>query len=229
MKYLTLIRAIALLHQHQREFKTVEHAGQTLRYIEVTKEDIALANAIAHEVLGRTLDELPPQTRKLLILTRAWVSAQCAERALRQSELRFTRRQLREAVHWGDTQTKVHLARLVEMEYVTLHRRGLAIEYELVYDAKDAGDDQAHVNGLIDVDTLSETHEYDSSRSGLQAIRSGGGRSSVGPRSGGGRGGVEPIQTRAGIGAASDGDAAAVKTRIKAANASSLAAVVAVS
>ena len=68
MKYLTLIRAIALLHQHQREVKTVEHRGQHLAYIEATKADIALANSIAHEVLGRTLDELPPQTRRLLIL-----------------------------------------------------------------------------------------------------------------------------------------------------------------
>ena len=52
MKYLTLIRAIALLHQHQREVKTVEHRGRHLAYIEATKADIALANTIAHEVLG---------------------------------------------------------------------------------------------------------------------------------------------------------------------------------
>ena len=35
MKYLTLIRAIALLHQHQRPRKTVTHDGQALEYIEV--------------------------------------------------------------------------------------------------------------------------------------------------------------------------------------------------
>ncbi len=66
MKYLTLIRTIALLHQYQRPVKTVAHRGQTLRYIEVTTEDIALANRLCHEVLGRSLDELPPQTRRLL-------------------------------------------------------------------------------------------------------------------------------------------------------------------
>src|SRR3546814_3132626 len=66
MKYLTLIQAIALLHQHQRPIRTVEHRGRTLRYIEVTESDIALANGLAHDVLGRTLDELPPQTRRLL-------------------------------------------------------------------------------------------------------------------------------------------------------------------
>ena len=55
MKYLTLIRAIALLHQYQREIKRVEHRGQVVEYIEVTREDIALANRPAHEILGRTL------------------------------------------------------------------------------------------------------------------------------------------------------------------------------
>ena len=70
MKYLTLIRAIALLHQHQRPRKTVEHRGRTLEYIEVTLDDIAVANRLAHEVLGRSLDELPPQTRRLLLARR---------------------------------------------------------------------------------------------------------------------------------------------------------------
>ena len=40
-KYLTLIDAIALLHQHQREARTLP-SGQ--RFIEVTLDDIALAN-----------------------------------------------------------------------------------------------------------------------------------------------------------------------------------------
>ena len=35
-KYLTLIRAVALLHQHQRPVKTVEHHGKPVEYIEVT-------------------------------------------------------------------------------------------------------------------------------------------------------------------------------------------------
>lgn len=67
-KYLALIRSIALLHQHQRPLKTAEHRGKTVEYVEVTPEDIALANRLVDEVLGRSLDELPPQTRKLLLL-----------------------------------------------------------------------------------------------------------------------------------------------------------------
>ncbi|HWU55043.1 MAG TPA: CHC2 zinc finger domain-containing protein, partial [Rhizomicrobium sp.] len=66
-KYLTLIDAIALLHQHQRTVKTVMHRGRSIDYVEVAPSDIALANRLAHEVLGRSLDELPPQTRRMLV------------------------------------------------------------------------------------------------------------------------------------------------------------------
>ncbi len=205
MKYLTLIRAIALLHQHQRPIKTITHAGKELAYIEVTKADITLANSIAHEVLGRTLDELPPQTRNLLVLLRAWAQAHCAARALRQSDWRFTRRDLRAHCHWGDTQLKVHLGRLVELEHVLMHRLGLACTYELVYDATDPNDQQAHVNGLLDASTLDDipsaaTHAYDANRSGLDGLQSGSGRPLVGGQSGGGRGGVNGLAGRASIG-----------------------------
>jgi len=180
MKYLTLIRSIALLHQYQRQHKTIMHRGQTLEYIEVTKADIALANRIAHEVLGRTLDELPPQTRLLLTMLRAWVNERCAATAHKQNELRFTRRDVREATSWGDTQLKVHLARLVELEYVIAHRglRGLTHEYELRYDGADDG--KPHLMGLLDVKIL----DNDADRSGLNADRSGSGRPLVGDRSG---------------------------------------------
>ena len=203
MKYLTLIRAIALLHQHQREVKTVEHQGRTLAYIEVEKADIALANAIAHEVLGRTLDEMPPQTRNLLRLVRRMVVQRAAAERVPPSAVRFTRRELREATAWGDTQLKVHLARLVEMEHVLVHRRGTQHAYELLYDAAEGepggdgpGGEVRHLNGLLDVRELGEPCDYDSDRSGSDAHRSGSGRPAVGAWSGGGRGGFDAAQAQ---------------------------------
>ncbi|MFC1746030.1 DNA primase, partial [Candidatus Riflebacteria bacterium] len=77
LKYLTLIRSIALLHQYQRPIKKISHRGKLVEYIEVTLKDIEIANKLAHEVLGRTLDELPPQTRKLLTLIERFVRANC--------------------------------------------------------------------------------------------------------------------------------------------------------
>jgi hypothetical protein len=178
VKYLTLIRAIALLHQYQRPTQRVQHRGQTLEYIEVTPADIALANRIAHEVLGRTLDELPPQTRRLLTLLRDWVAAECVARDETREALRFTRREVRAVTRWGDTQLKIHLARLVELEYVIAHRgRQGTFEYELLYSGDD--DDRAHLCGLIDPDTLTIAAK----RSGSEEARSGSGRPVVGARS----------------------------------------------
>ena len=69
VKYLTLIRAIALLHQYQRPVKSAD-ARAVLEYIEVTPDDIEIAEPAGAEVLGRSLDELPPQTRRLLAADR---------------------------------------------------------------------------------------------------------------------------------------------------------------
>ena len=62
--------------------------------------------------------------------------------------------QVREHTGWGDTQLTMHLERLVELEYVLVHRggRGQSFVYELVYDG--ASDDARHAGGLIDVEAL---------------------------------------------------------------------------
>lgn len=175
MKYLTLIQSIALLHQYQREVKRVQHRGEWLEYIEVVRSDIALANRLAHEVLGRTLDEMPPQTRKLLVLLREWLTPQAQAQGSKLEEIRFTRRDVRAALQWGDTQLKVHLARLLEMEYLVVFRRGLTYEYGLLWDGEDNG--TAHLCGLLEVG--------EASRSGSEVEPSASGRGKVGGRSAG--------------------------------------------
>ena len=57
IKFLTLIRTIAFLHQWQREVKTARHGDKPFEYIETTEQDVELAKKIIHEVLGRSLDE----------------------------------------------------------------------------------------------------------------------------------------------------------------------------
>jgi hypothetical protein len=186
-KYLTLIRTVALLHQYQREVKEHEHRGEVLRYIEVTRSDIALANRLAHEVLGRSLDELPPQTRRLLGLVDELVTAGAKQQGVDRSDFRFSRRQVRERTGWGDTQLKVHLGRLVELELLVVHRgaqHSQRFVYELVCSASAVVG--CFLPGLIDATTLG-SHEYESNRSGQTANRSGGGRGVVGGVSGGER------------------------------------------
>src|SRR6266478_4870822 len=196
-KYLTLIDVIALLHQHQRPIKSFPApcgGGAPIRYVEVTLEDITLANQLAHEVLGRTLDELPPQTRKLLSLVMAMVEEECRAQHIGRVQYRFSRRTVREYTRWGDTQLKIHLARLTELEYLLVHRggRGQSFEYELLFDGP-AGpadgttqSDLPHVSGLIDVEALRQ--HYDAERSASKTPRSGSGREQVGDQSVGGRG-----------------------------------------
>jgi hypothetical protein len=72
-KYLALIDAIALLHQYQRPTKTSTRRGESETALVATLDDVELANSLAGEVLGRSLDELPSQTRRLLDLTHQMV------------------------------------------------------------------------------------------------------------------------------------------------------------
>jgi hypothetical protein len=151
VKYLTLIRAIALLFQYQRPIKTVEHHGKTLPYLETTLGDIEIANRLAGEVLGRSLDELAPQTRRLLMLADRMVAERCEKLKLEREDFRFTRRELRDATAWSDFQVAKHLQRLVDLEYMLVHRggRGQSFVYELLYDGhgRDGG---RFLVGLID-------------------------------------------------------------------------------
>jgi DNA primase len=156
-KYLTLIESIALLHQHQREVKLMQRGNRPVEYIDVMIEDIALANTLAHEVLGRSLDELPPQTRRVLGLIEVFVLEQAQQQQIPRHRVRFNRRALRARCGISDAAIRVHLERLVDLEYVrpAAGRRGLSFEYELLFDG-DITTSAPQMIGLIDVAALRE-------------------------------------------------------------------------
>jgi DNA primase len=199
MKYLGLIEAVALLHQYQRAEKEVEHRGQKLRYIEVTKADITIANKLAHEVLGRSLDELPPQTRRLLGLVDSLVTTECERLKMARSDFRFSRREVRERTGWGNTQLKIHLGRLIEMEYLVVHRgkQGQGYVYELSYDGQ-GKDGSLFLCGLqesesgAELTAASRSTSTTSTSRGAEGHFAGGGRPPVGAQSGDGRGSENP-------------------------------------
>ena len=116
-KYLLLIDSLAVLFQHQRERKTI--AGR--EHVVATLDDIARANELAHDVLGRGLDDMPPQTRRLLGLIQE-MQRERAKKTKGRDGGRWRRRDLRAFTGWSDTALKVHLGRLVELEYVLASR-----------------------------------------------------------------------------------------------------------
>jgi len=172
------------------------HRSQQLTYIEVTKEDIATANRIAHEVLGRSLDELPPQTRRLLLLIDEMVSAECQRQNLARTEFCFSRKDVRASTAWSDSQLKRHLHRLEELEYLIAHHggRGQSFVYELVFERQDDSG-KPLLPGLIEIEKLSG-YSYDTKKSGLEGEKSGSSLPQVRGMSGGGAGEESPALAR---------------------------------
>jgi hypothetical protein len=178
LKYLTLIRTITLLHQYQRPARTTHHNGQDVQYIEVTLEDVEIANRLASEVLGRTSDDLPPQTQRLLRQIETMVDEACERCGMDRDNYRFSRRDVREHTGWGNTQLKVHLRRLEELEFLLVHRggRGQSFVYELLHGLP-AETGTKYLAGLIDVEQLRPK------QAGADGKKSGRGRPHVGVKS----------------------------------------------
>ena len=169
-KYLTLIDTIALLHQHQRPTENLD--GKTgacvswrgsegtkrerakIGFVKATLDDIELANRLAPELLGRSLDELPPQTRRVYEVIKAIVRERCEGEKIEQRVAFFSRREIRSRLGWGITQIRAHLERLRDLEYIEARygRPGSSYQYELLTGCMESAD-KAHI-GLLDVEKL---------------------------------------------------------------------------
>jgi len=173
-KYLRLIRAVTVLHQHQREQKTAIIAGQSepVTYIETTLADIQAANALAAAVLGRSLDELAPQTRKMLVALKALSEARAQLAGKRRDDMRLTRREIRDHTGWSPTQVHVHLSRLVELEYLQGHRGPTlnSFVYTVVWNGEGEDGQRFHLGLSVPGAPIPV---YDSSHSVLEAHHSG--------------------------------------------------------
>ena len=166
IKYLNLINAVTLIHQFQREVKTVKHKGQDLPYIETTIGDIEIANRLAADIMGTSLDDLAPQTRKLLDLIFNHAKNLCEKNSVELSDVRLTRRTIREFTGWADSRLRIHLQRLLDLEYILLARgsQGKTCVYEILYKGQgEAG--QTFSMNLIDMKSL-QKDSYDSNFAG---------------------------------------------------------------
>jgi hypothetical protein len=188
MKFLTLVQAITLLHQHQREIKTSTRNGETLEYIEATEADVKLAHSLVRQVLGPSLDELPPHTRRLLVAVDRMVTAESERLQVERNKVHFTRRTVRQYTRWGDTQLRMHMRRLEEMEYLAVRRggNGQTFVYQLCVDLEGIGE------GVGDT-------EANHNRAGLEGDLAGGARVACGGVAGSVPDEEWPVSMRAGV------------------------------
>jgi hypothetical protein len=216
LKYLSLIDAIAYLHQFKRNLKTQIRAdnGKPEPYIPVLLEDIELANSLANEVLGQSLDVFPPHTRGFLDMIHDMVCKECIKLNIEKADYRFSRRQLCEYTGCSLTQVRLHLERLIDHEYVLVHHgsRGQSFVYELLYNGE-GKEGKPFIMGLIDVDKLrnkkkevpehdydkkvagleGKNHDYDKKLAGKKGGLAGSKRPQNAPKTGGWRSGLKPL------------------------------------
>lgn len=156
-KYLALINAIALLHQYQREVQRAvsEESGVGFEYVEVTLDDLALANELTVTALARALDELAPPVRGMYQEFCRLCAARAKELRCAVDEVQLTRREIREATGWSDWQVRVYCQQLVELEYLTQASgaNGKRFVYELAF-YRPEGDGPPKLRGLVDVAAL---------------------------------------------------------------------------
>ena len=159
-KYLALMETIAFLRQLQKPVKQATEDNQAYDYIEVSLSDIALANELALEILGRSLDELSGPSRRLLLLIEGLVSKLAKERKTESVETLFTRRELREFTRWSDYQIHHYLNQLVALEYLVpvCGRNGAQYQYRLVWDGQ-GKEGERFVLGLKTVEQLQQGGE----------------------------------------------------------------------
>jgi len=130
--------------------------------IDVDLEDVEIANTLAHEVLGKSLDELSRPSRNLLMHLDEMVEHRCKEveneeegRKPNRTALSFSRRDIREYTGWTNTRLHIHLKELVEFEYVVQEsgRNGTVCRYRLAYEGQ-GKDGERFVLGLKSVEDL---------------------------------------------------------------------------
>ena len=191
VKYLTLIRPIALLHQYQRPMQ--DGGAPTGRRVDVHRGEPRGHRRRQPPGAPRCWAARSTSCRRrrggCSCASTSWSRESCEAQQAGREDFRFTRREVREQTGWSDTQLQVHLERLVELEYVLVHRggRGQSFVYELVYDGE-GKDGRPFLTGLIDVEAAADA-QYDDNLAGSEGHLAGAvAAAQNGPKTGGWRG-----------------------------------------
>jgi hypothetical protein len=143
-KFVSLVKAITLLHQYQRKTGTMKRLdGAKVEYVQATQRDIDLALELGREVFARNVDDVSPTARTLLShiigLTKEKYDGMKEldpKKDLFMYEVPFTRKELREETGWSETQVRRNIDQLVELGYIGRinGRQGATFRYLLLDD-----------------------------------------------------------------------------------------------
>jgi DNA primase len=162
-KYLNLIKAVAFLRQMTKPIRTArKKTGEPFDYIEIDADDIRIANKLAHEILGHSLEELSRPSRDLLIHLEQMVerrieaaSKENKEHKPNKASIIFSRREIREFTGWANARVHRYLKELIELEYVIQEtgRNGSVCRYRLAWEGQ-GKDGAKFMLGLKDIAEL---------------------------------------------------------------------------
>jgi hypothetical protein len=143
-KFISLVKAITLLHQYQRKTGTMKRPdGSKMEYVQAAQKDIDIALELGREVFARNVDDVAPMGRTLLSeiigLTKEKynnLKELDPKKEILISEIPFTRKELRERIGWSEPQVRRNIDHLVELGYMgrLSGRQGSIFRYVLLDD-----------------------------------------------------------------------------------------------
>ena len=151
-KYLTLIEAVTLLHQHQRPLE--DRRAKPARTSRPRWTTSKPPTPRARKSSAAASTSCRRRRAGMLEALKKMVAALCEKRAIDQDRCHFTRREVREHLRWSETQIRLHMQRLEDLEYLARRhgRQGIGCVYELMIDASEP--EGVYLVGLLDAAEL---------------------------------------------------------------------------
>lgn len=115
-RILSLVKVIALVHQHQRTLKNDEQG----KFLEATSKDYEIAKDLSRHLMGHLFNDMSQPLMEFYTLLKGKVQEKT--QGLPIEDFAFTRRQVREWLSLPDHVVKRHMKALQELEY--LHVKG---------------------------------------------------------------------------------------------------------
>ncbi len=136
-KVLSLLRAIALLFQYQREVKTMTaETGEIIEFIELSEADWKQAEPLIAYLMESSQSELPAPSRELYAMIQRAARGRAAGLSHPSGEVSFSRRELVKITGWSTWQIRIYIRPLIEQEYIRVRqgKNGMEYRYELPSD-----------------------------------------------------------------------------------------------